>query len=125
MDYERINSVDIVSKKHRLSETVLYRWLRNARRIKETFFSRTGESPQHSSSTEQPSHHSSSTEQPSHHSSSTEQPSHHSSSTEQPSHHSSRTEQSPQHNYITEQSSIHPNVYRTIIHSSQHHGTIS
>ena len=108
MDYERINSVKIVSKKHGLSETVLYRWLRNARRIKETYLSRTGEPPHHSSSTEQPSHHSSSTEQPSHHFSSTEQPSHHSSSTVQPSHHSSSTEQLPQHPNIIEQSSTYP-----------------
>ena len=53
MDYERINSVDIVSKKHGLSKTVLYKWLRNARRIKETFLSRTGQSPEPSSSKEQ------------------------------------------------------------------------
>ena len=83
MDYERINSVDIVSKKHGLSQTVLYKWLRNARRIKETYFSRIEQSPQHPNTREQAPQHPNITEQSSIYPMSTEQSSIHPSITEQ------------------------------------------
>ena len=110
MDYERINSVDIVSKKHGLSETVLYKWLRNAHRIKKTYLNRTGESPQHSSSTEQPSHHSSSTEQSPQHPNITEQAFSYPMSTEQSSIYHKIMEQSSIYPMSMKQSSIHPKI---------------
>ena len=109
MDYERINSVDILSKKHGLSETVLYKWLRNAHRIKKTYLSRTGQSPQPSSSKGQ---------SPQHHNTAGQ-----SSTCPMP------TEQSSMYREIKEQSFIHPNITEQPVDSTdrkyQEHDTQS